>query len=260
MPQRPVPLRHPLKKEGESLISFYLMTDPGDRDNNEDNVGMFQAGEEYCFVLADGLGGHGAGEVASETAVEHVVMTFAAEGKASAGCVAASLSDAQNAILERQRTDRSTADMKTTCTVLMIGGEEIFRGHIGDSRIYYFQNGKLVDRTLDHSVPQMLVAAGRIKEKQIRHHPDRNRLLRVMGIEWDEPRFELAEPVAREKRQAFLMCSDGFWELIDEKKMMACLKKADSPEMWLKLMEQIVLKNGKGLNMDNYSAIGVWVD
>ena len=134
--------------------------------------------------------------------------------------------------------------MKTTCTVLMIGENGIFRGHVGDSRIYYFRNGKMEDRTLDHSVPQLLAQAGRIREKDIRHHPDRNRLLRVMGIEWDEPRFELADTLEKGKRQAFLLCSDGFWELVDEKKMMACLKKADSPETWLRQMEQIVLKNG----------------
>ena len=242
------------------MITFYLMTNPGDRENNEDNIGMYKAGEDYCFVLADGLGGHGAGEVASETAVEQVVAAFAENGKASAECLSDAMMKAQNAILERQRNDRSTADMKTTCTVLMIGENGIFRGHVGDSRIYYFRNGKMEERTLDHSVPQLLAQAGRIREKDIRHHPDRNRLLRVMGIAWDEPRFELADTLEKEKRQAFLLCSDGFWELVDEKKMMACLKKADSPETWLRQMEQIVLKNGRGLNMDNYSAIGVWID
>lgn len=242
------------------MVSFYLMTNPGGRENNEDSVGMYKAGDDYCFVLADGLGGHGAGEVASAIAVEQIVQHFALTGQASVQCLTEGMKGAQEAILERQRTDRKTMDMKTTCTALMIGEKEIFRGHIGDSRIYYFRNRQIVERTLDHSVPQMLVAAGRIKEKQIRYHPDRNRLLRVMGIEWEEPRFEVAETIERGKGQAFLLCSDGFWELIDEKKMMACLKKADSPESWLRLMEQIILKNGRGLNMDNYSAIGVWVD
>ena len=69
------------------MITFYLMTNPGDRENNEDNIGMYKAGEDYCFVLADGLGGHGAGEVASETAVEQVVTAFAEYGKASAECL-----------------------------------------------------------------------------------------------------------------------------------------------------------------------------
>ena len=237
-----------------------MMTNPGDRENNEDNIGMYKAGEDYCFVLADGLGGHGAGEVASSIAVEQIITCFAEAGAASEETLREGLTKAQEAILARQKSDRTTMDMKTTCTALMIGKNRIFRAHIGDSRIYYFKNCRLVEQTLDHSVPQMLVAAGRMKEKQIRHHPDRNRLLRVMGIEWEEPRFDVAETLETERGQAFLLCSDGFWELIDEKKMQACLKKADSPERWLRLMEQIIVKNGRGLNMDNYSAVGVWVD
>lgn len=61
------------------------------------------------------------------------------------------------------------------------------------------------------------------------------------------------------KRSSFLLCSDGFWELIDEKQMSKTLKKADSPQQWLAAMEEIILANGKGTNMDNYSAIAVFV-
>ena len=59
----------------------------------------------------------------------------------------------------------------------------------------------------------MLVAAGEIDEKEIRHHPDRNRLVRVMGMEWDEPKYQVSEPMPEEPGQAFLLCSDGFWEI-----------------------------------------------
>lgn len=76
-------------------------------------------------------------------------------------------------------------------------------GHVGDSRLYYFKNGKIVKRTLDHSVPQMLVARGEIDEKEIRHHPDRNRLVRVMGMEWDEPKYQVSEPMPEEPDRHF---------------------------------------------------------
>lgn len=242
------------------MISYDLLTDMGSRGNNEDSVGMFQSGEAYCFVLADGLGGHGKGEVASRIAVEQAVTTFAQAGQASQECLARSLENGQKAIRETQKLDRTASDMKTTCVLLQVGPDQVQWGHIGDSRLYYFRNRKLMTRTLDHSVPQMLVEAGQLKEKHIRNHPDRNRLLRVMGIEWDEPKFQLAEPVAREDGQVFLLCSDGFWELIDEKKMISCLKKADSPKEWLLRMEEIIQKQGRGRNMDNYSAIAVWID
>lgn len=240
------------------MVSYELLSNVGDRENNEDNVGMYQNGQEYCFVLADGLGGHGKGEEASRLAVETAVKVFAASGAGEAE-MDQSFAQAQQSILDGQKADYHALDMKTTLVLLHIGEQRIWWGHIGDSRLYYFKNGKLAQRTLDHSVPQMLVAAGQIKEKQIRNHPDRNRLLRVLGTEWDTPKYQIAEPIDRMGGQAFLLCTDGFWELIDEKKMQHCLKKAKTPADWLNLMEGIVRKNGHGKNMDNYSAVAVWL-
>ena len=241
------------------MIAYHLLSNIGDRGNNEDNVGMYQRDEAYCFVLADGLGGHGKGEVASQLAVEAAVKIFAVKG-AGTESLEASFQDAQKEILTKQQEDITARDMKTTLVILHVGADRIWWGHIGDSRLYLFQNGKLAQRTLDHSVPQMLVAAGQIKEKQIRNHPDRNRLLRVMGVDWDQPKYQLEEPKLRQGKQAFLLCTDGFWELIDEKKMQHCLKKAKSPEQWVELMEAIVKKNGQGKNMDNYSAVAVCLE
>ncbi len=241
------------------MILYDLLSNAGGRENNEDSVGMYQNEQEYCFVLADGLGGHGKGEVASRLAVETCVNVFAREG-AGEEVLSQSFDQAQQAILKGQKEDYHAQDMKTTLVLLHVGEEGIWWGHIGDSRLYYFKNKKLAERTLDHSVPQMLVAAGQIKEKQIRNHPDRNRLLRVLGIDWDAPKYQIGEMTAREGSQAFLLCSDVFWELIDEKKMQHCLKKAKTPGQWLTLMEEIVNKNGQGKNMDNYSAVAVWLD
>ncbi|MDO5417520.1 MAG: protein phosphatase 2C domain-containing protein [Lachnospiraceae bacterium] len=241
------------------MVRYDLLSNTGDRENNEDSVGMYQDGDAFCFVLADGLGGHGKGEVASRLAVDTVVQVFAADGAGEA-VMNRSFGQAQSAILEGQRADYHAQDMKTTLVILHIGEDFIQWGHIGDSRLYYFENGKLKQRTLDHSVPQMLVAAGQLKEKQIRNHPDRNRLLRVLGVDWDTPKYQIEAPKARAGRQEFLLCSDGFWELIEEKKMQHFLKKAKSPAEWLSLMEEVVRKNGQGKNMDNYSAVAVWLD
>lgn len=242
------------------MITYSLLTKPGDRENNEDSIGMYQSDDTFCFALADGLGGHGKGEVASQLAVEAAMQIFAQKNPASSDWLETAFEHGQRTIIECQKSDRTASDMKTTLVLLSIGAKEIQWGYIGDSRLYYFQKEKFVFHSLDHSVPQMLVSAGKIKERQIRNHPDRNRLLRVMGMEWDSPRYEIAEKIERGGRQAFLLCSDGFWELIEEKKMMSCLSKASSPEEWLRLMEDIVLKNGKRKDMDNYSAIGIWAE
>ena len=111
---------------------------------------------------------------------------------------------------------------------------------------------------MDHSVPQMLFNTGTIREKQIRHHEDRNRLTRVLGSDEEnsKPFITIQEP--RNEDAAFLLCSDGFWENIEEEQMEACLQKSANPHEWLERMEKIVVKNGRGTNMDNYSAIVVF--
>lgn len=241
------------------MVTYKIISRIGSRPVNEDCTGMHQLGEEYGFFLADGLGGHGKGDIASKAAVEQAILQFEAGGS-TRETLAAVFEAGQAGVLEQQRLAGTTQSMKTTMTALLIDPESICWGHIGDSRIYYFQNDKLVGRTIDHSVPQMLVAAGEIRESQIRHHPDRNRLLRVMGVEWDRPMYQLNEPIPRKGRQAFLMCSDGFWELIEEKEMATLLKRASNVEQWLNDMEVLVKKHGAGTNMDNYSAVAVWVE
>jgi serine/threonine protein phosphatase PrpC len=83
--------------------------------------------------------------------------------------------------------------------------------------------------------------------------------LRVIGVNWDSPQYQLADDIELNGNQAFLMCSDGFWELIEEKEMQILLKKSKSVEEWVNSMELIVQKLGKNRNMDNYSAIAVWI-
>ena len=241
------------------MITYKIISRYGSRPLYEDSTGMHQMGEEYGFFLADGLGGHGKGDVASQTAIQQAILQFE-KGRCSEDTLKAVFEAGQAAVLEQQRIAGNTQGMKTTMTALLLNDQIIRLGHIGDSRIYYFLNNKLVSRTMDHSVPQMLVAAGEIKEKEIRHHPDRNRLLRVMGVDEETLRYQLAEPISRRGRQAFLLCSDGFWELIDEKEMTTLLKKSKSVEQWLDDMEVLVRRHGYGTNMDNYSAVAVWVD
>lgn len=241
------------------MVRFAMLSKEGSRDNNEDSIGMYQDGECFCFILADGLGGHGKGEVASRIAVESVIGQFAT-GERTETFLDTAFCAAQEAIVEKQEEDHTCRDMKTTLVVLDVGGDQVQWAHIGDSRLYYFQDKKLRARTLDHSVPQMLVAVGEIREKDIRHHPDRNRLLRVLGVEMDEMNHQVAEPVPRKMGGAFLLCSDGFWELIEEKKMEAALRRASGPEEWLDAMEEIVQKNGRGTDMDNYSAVAAWIE
>ncbi|MCM1161023.1 MAG: protein phosphatase 2C domain-containing protein [Roseburia sp.] len=241
------------------MITWHTVTDKGGRDHNEDAVKACEYNGRYCFVLADGLGGHGKGEVASNLVVQSVFRDFM-ENYERDSFLKTSLQHAQEALLKEQREENCPMGMKTTVVCLIVDGNYVQWGFSGDSRLYYFRKKKLKMRTIDHSVPQMLALTKEIKEKQIRFHEDRNRLLKVLGMEYDKPVFEISPIMEKKENRQFLLCSDGFWELVMEKDMEKQLKIAKSPEEWIKALEQIVLKNGAGKNMDNYSAVGVWME
>lgn len=241
-------------KDAVQIISYDWLSSQGGRKQNEDSLGIVIKSNSLFFILCDGLGGHGNGDVASSYVVEQMKMFLNQGGK-----VEDSVLYAQNGLRAKQKEEHMENSMKTTLTCLSIMSEGVKFVHVGDSRIYLFYKGKYKMRTQDHSVPQMLVNSGAIREKEIRFHPDRGRLLRVMGTEWSSPRFQVTETISLDKQMTFLLCSDGFWELIEEKMMEKTLKKAKTPKEWLEKMESVVLEKGKGREMDNYSAIAVFV-
>lgn len=239
-------------------VLYAGITNAGDRDYNEDSYLTKEINGAYCFIVADGLGGHGKGEVASGLVCEVVEQVLRDNQKADE--LACMFETAQEKLLQKQIEEHATDAMKTTMNILTMDEKRIYWGHIGDTRTYYFKKNKIVSYTKDHSVPQMMVSMGEIKEKDIRHHEDRNRLLRVMGVEWSRPDYTVEEPIAIDKKQVFLMCTDGFWEYIEEKEMMKCLKKSATPQEWLDKMAEIVVKNGTDYDMDNYTAVAVWIN
>lgn len=239
------------------MLKYSLLTNIGSRDINEDSIGAYEKDGNYCFILCDGLGGHGMGDAAS-ICVRNVFKEDFEKNALSADFLKKTFERGQKVLLEEQERLHAGYKMKTTAVAFMSYGRKAYIGHVGDSRLYIFKNNMVNTRTLDHSVPQMLVLSKQLKECEIRNHPDRSILLRVMGVEWEQPMYELMSPIPLRKCQAVLLCSDGFWELIEENEMCELLKKAESPEQWLKEMEAVVRANGMGKNMDNYSAIAVW--
>ena len=234
-----------------------IFTDVGDRPVNEDSVGVFHNGKNNCYMVCDGLGGHGMGDIASSLVVSVFEDQFSKTDDA-VNFLGQTFMVGQDVLMGEQKARNAKRKMKTTAVAVVTDDRNAYIGHVGDSRAYVFSRNKVKLRTLDHSIPQMLVLSREIKECEIRNHPDRNTLLRVMGVEWDERKYELMLPIPLRKCQAFLLCSDGFWELIEEKQMCALLKKAKTVEEWLSSMVEIVRANGQGKVMDNYSAVAVW--
>jgi serine/threonine protein phosphatase PrpC len=240
------------------MVHYKIYTNVGNREINEDSVGEAKKDGRYCFTIADGLGGHGKGECASALAVETTLNLFS--NSYDEHFLENSFVASQDNVLLQQRTDSTCADMKTTLVTLLLDEKTATWGHIGDSRLYHFYHNRLISHTLDHSVPQMLVASGEIKEKDIRGHEDRNRLLRVIGSPWGTHSYDISKSIPLKKCQAFLLCTDGFWELIKEKKMLSLLKKAETVDEWLDSMVAEVNENGQGKDMDNNSAIAIWLE
>ncbi len=238
-------------------MNSWIYTHNGDRPVNEDSAGKIDTDSGAFFIVCDGLGGHGKGDLASQCAVRCAKEKVEEMGANADEVLESAFLNAQNNLLDEQVKLDAVSEMKTTMVCLRIYDGLAQWGHVGDTRFYMFRKKKLFTRTLDHSVPQMLVASGEIKEKDIRFHEDRNRLIRVLGTSWDTPKYEIAEPVSIQEGDAFLMCTDGFWELLTEKDMIKCLKKSSSAQEWLERMTEIVNKNGKKVDMDNNTALGV---
>lgn len=241
------------------MINFATLTNSGNREVNEDSIGVYSHDDMCLFVLCDGLGGHGMGADASKLVVDVFEDQFS-NCDDPVNFIGDCFSSAQQILMTEQIARHAKQRMKTTCVALLIDNGKAWVGHIGDSRLYIFKKGKYKKRTLDHSIPQMLVLSREIKESEIRHHPQRSYVTRVMGVEWEKPMYELMEPIALKPGMSFLLCSDGLWELIDEKAMSALLKSSSSPVEWLNKMEEYICEAGQDINMDNYSAIAVFVE
>ena len=233
---------------------------PGTRPINEDSFGIFFEMENRLYVLCDGLGGHGQGEVASSLVVDSLGKAFkklSLKGRGFKHFLPLALEEAQRELLEKQQAEHAVQAMKTTVVAMLSDGKKAYIAHVGDSRLYAFAKGKVLFRTQDHSIPQMLALTGEIKEEEIRHHKQRSMLLRVMGSPWTEPAYELRKPLPLRKVDAFLLCSDGFWELIEETEMEHHLAESSTPREWLNRMCEVIEKNGAEKEMDNYTAIAI---
>lgn len=239
-------------------MDFSYLSKIGDREVNEDYIEVFSLDEKNIFILADGLGGHGCGEVASREAVDCVKRTFL-ENKTERveRVVSLSVEKAHERLKQMQREMMDESLFKTTLVILVVGEDYIIWSYIGDSRIYHFEGNTLIERSLDHSVPQMLAKSGVIKDKNIRYHEDRNRLLKVLGSDYDNSKPYINNIEPRNERASFLLCTDGFWEHIDEKNIVKSLKNTRSSSEWLEMMEKRILKKARNINKDNYSAIAI---
>lgn len=229
-------------------ISYY--TACGAREHNEDYITICERKNGLLAILADGLGGHRKGEVASHQAVETLSRCLQ-DQPVSVGAMEQAVQQANHDVCLLQRDG---LDMKTTITAVWMDDFGAVAANVGDSRIYQIRNGEIVFQSLDHSVAQMAVLVGEIGVQDIRMHPDRNRLIRALGME-GAARPELNQ-LAVKPGDRLLLCSDGFWELCLEKEMIAAAWDSADAAQWLKQMRAVVESRQPD---DNHSAIALVV-
>ncbi len=236
------------------MFKIATYSNVGGRANNEDTVMAVRHGEErICAVVADGLGGHGGGELASARAAELICGRWA--GQVDKDVLTNLVLAANDAVIAMQTPQCS---MKTTLVALTAMPGRAVWAHDGDSRLYRFHDGKLEFQTTDHSSAQIGVMLGQITPDQLRFHPDRSRVLRALGQD-SELKVEVGSCEILPGRTAFLLCTDGFWEYVLEEEMAKDLRAAKDPEDWIaRMRKRLASKVSEG--NDNNSAAAVWID
>ena len=237
-----------------NLVQYDYYSDVGGRKENEDSAMVWgkELSRKCGFVVADGLGGHGGGKIASSTVVADIKNNW--NGKADAA-EWKRLVQITHENVKNQQT--GACKMKSTLAGLLISGNQMAFAHVGDSRVYHFYRKKLVFQTRDHSVSQLAVMLGEIEPEEIRFHEARSQILKAIGQAGDLVP-ECREEMLQKGKHEFLLCSDGFWEYLTETEMEQTLADSDSPRQWLEKMKKIAAGRMQPGN-DNHTAIAVFL-
>jgi len=235
-------------------LSWHGITDPGMvRDHNEDNFAFLDLGTRTLFVVADGMGGHDAGEIASSIAVK-AVCREARKGNARGTDPLAIVERAvQKANVEVWREGaRKSSNMGTTLTVALVDDGTAYIASVGDSRVYWMENGSITQVTEDHSLVAKLVSLGKLTKEEARTDPRSNLLLRTIGS--DESVKAGAYRLGLNKGGTLLLCTDGLWgELKDEDIRRLSAGEQHTEVICARLVQQANANGGK----DNITAIVV---
>ncbi|MGH9766504.1 MAG: Stp1/IreP family PP2C-type Ser/Thr phosphatase [Blastocatellia bacterium] len=216
-----------VKLNGAFEVVASVLTDTGCRREINEDCGSFinptdpslLARKGCLAIVADGMGGHAAGEVASRIAV--VVISriyYQSDGDAQAALEEA-FRAANHEIYDTAMKDRSLYGMGATCTALTLRDGEARVAHIGDSRLYLVRDGEIYLMTEDHSVVMEMVRRGQIEIAEARRHPQKNVILRALGARPEASIETWPEPLLTRPGDQFLLCSDGLSDLVEDEEI-----------------------------------------
>lgn len=236
------------------FVQYETYSDIGGRAENEDSLQVLKKtfSGKYLFAVADGLGGHGGGKIASSAVADTLKKEW--DGTAAPEEWTKLIGKANECVLKHQ-TEK--CKMKSTLAGLMIDNDHYVSAHVGDSRAYHFYNGKLVFQTRDHSASQLAVMMGEIKPEEIRFHEARSHVLKAIG-QANPLKPEISEEKLLRGNHAFLLCTDGFWEYVTEAEMEKTLSESADPSAWLQAMRKIAADRMEPGN-DNNTAVVIFL-
>jgi protein phosphatase len=224
-------------------IEVGVATDIGRvREGNEDSYLV----EPPLYAVADGMGGHRGGEVASQLALETVEALFR-EGDTS---LAEQVREANRAVFARSQEDKAVSGMGTTLTAAQIEGGAVRLAHVGDSRAYLLRAGALRQLTDDHTLVNRMVKAGEITESEAEVHPHRNVLTRTIGTEAEVHVDEDQVPLMDGDR--LLLCSDGLFGMVAEDQLQAIMEAEPDPQ---KTADRLIKAANRAGGVDNITVI-----
>ena len=233
-------------------MKYAVKTDIGKRVHNEDSYLLSEKNEfPMLFAVADGMGGHAAGAVASKLAVEQLAsFDRLTEPDRELELLRHAIESANLGIYRAAEKDRALSGMGTTLVAALILGREYIAANVGDSRMYQYHDKTLETVTTDHSLVEQLVLAGAITKEEARVHPQRNIITRAMGVSpvVDVDLFERVWSAG----DILLLCSDGLHGAVEEEDMISVLSSARTLESMCELLVQLALDNG---GTDNITVI-----
>ena len=237
-----------------------VKTDTGRiRDNNQDAYYFLLDEDKPLFIIADGMGGHKAGEIASNLAVEIISKNLNSDLNSNdfeeeyiKEKIFNSIDEANNKIYNKARNEEKCSGMGTTVTLAYITDKSLYIGHVGDSRAYVFKNNKLTQITEDHSLVEELIKNGSISREEAKYHPQRNIITRAVGtaenIDID------VSIIPKEEIEIFLLCTDGLTNMLDDDEIESFL--INSENMQIACENLVNLSNDRG-GYDNITVIAV---
>ncbi|MCU6432793.1 protein phosphatase 2C domain-containing protein [Undibacterium sp. Jales W-56] len=242
-------------------LDIAQITGIGDRQTNQDALASALADDLACFVLADGTGGHEGGELAANLVVDSIIGKFLQEASFSARALRSYVDWAIHTVAQQKAGNLKQQQMSATVATLLIDRSNrcALWAHLGDTRIYLFRRGKIIAISKDHSQAQRMVDAGYAEYATLRQHPQRSVLFAAIGAEGDSIPEITTEAITLQEGDAFLMCSDGFWEWVHEDEMEQTLVSAPNTDAWLSQMAIIAGQNNSTskIDRDNFSAFAV---